>query len=260
MNQGISQNQRVLKCKNAIITLSLIAIVFAVLNSLVYFVYYGEGYWDGRYHSGIQFRTPSTISLIYVILSIAPKVLLPIYASFFFEKRKATFMVPVMFGSIAAAALLSLVNGFMVSYGLNFYNLVINFVTMITFTLATVSAFKGLSNKVFIIIPTVLGLACSVVSMISVYYSIGFHLENELYVFILTGIAGIIASVTFNIALLLFGVRNKIPIILSKSFEKIDMELMSPEQALRLLQDKLDRGTITEEEYQSQRAEIISKL
>ena len=35
---------------------------------------------------------------------------------------------------------------------------------------------------------------------------------------------------------------------------------MNPEQALKLLKDKLDLGMITEEEYQAQRAEIISKL
>ena len=35
---------------------------------------------------------------------------------------------------------------------------------------------------------------------------------------------------------------------------------MTPEQSLRLLNDKLELGMITEEEYQAQRADIISKL
>ncbi len=44
------------------------------------------------------------------------------------------------------------------------------------------------------------------------------------------------------------------------SNEKKIAEKLSPEQALRLLNDKLDFGMITEEEYQAQRNEIISKL
>ena len=76
--------------------------------------------------------------------------------------------------------------------------------------------------------------------------------------FICGNIMGVISAATFNVALLLFGLKNRIPSILSPYPQKI--EKMNPEQMLRLLKDKFDLGIITEEEYQAQRAEIISKL
>jgi hypothetical protein len=73
---------------------------------------------------------------------------------------------------------------------------------------------------------------------------------------------GIIGTAALYIALLLFGLNNRIPALVSLSPEKERQktEKMTPEQSLRFLKDKLDLGMITEEEYQTQRAEIISKL
>ena len=42
--------------------------------------------------------------------------------------------------------------------------------------------------------------------------------------------------------------------------EKKNAKKMDPEQALIILKDKFELGMITEEEYQTQRAKIISKL
>lgn len=54
--------------------------------------------------------------------------------------------------------------------------------------------------------------------------------------------------------------KNKIPAIIYETPEKKNTEIRSPEQALKLLKEKFELGMITEEEYQEQRAEIISKL
>ena len=66
-----------------------------------------------------------------------------------------------------------------------------------------------------------------------------------------------LGKIALYIALLLFGLNNKIPAILSPSSET---EITNPEQALELLKDKLDLNMITKEEYKTKRAEIISKL
>ena len=62
--------------------------------------------------------------------------------------------------------------------------------------------------------------------------------------------------------MILFGLNNRIPALVSLSPEKERQktEKMTPKQSLRFLKYKLDLGMITEEEYQAQRAEIISKL
>lgn len=52
--------------------------------------------------------------------------------------------------------------------------------------------------------------------------------------------------------------RYKIPAI-SSQIQRRKKDI-SPEQELRVLKNKLERGILTDEEYQTQRAEIISKL
>ena len=69
-----------------------------------------------------------------------------------------------------------------------------------------------------------------------------------------------IASILLYMALLLFGLKNKIPSFISRKTKKIGIEKTNPEQALKLLKNKFELDMITEEEYQAQRAEIISKL
>ena len=80
-----------------------------------------------------------------------------------------------------------------------------------------------------------------------------------MYLYLFTKPMGIIGTAALYIALLLFGLNNRIPALVYLSPKK-KKEKMTPEQSLRLLKDKLDFGMITEEEYQAQRAEIISKL
>jgi hypothetical protein len=89
-----------------------------------------------------------------------------------------------------------------------------------------------------------------------------FYTEAHLYQYIFSSLLGIIGAITLYTALLLFGLKNRVPTIIkvSPEKEKKHAERLSPEQSLRLLQEKLDLDMITEEEYQAQRAEIISKL
>ena len=65
---------------------------------------------------------------------------------------------------------------------------------------------------------------------------------------------GFIGSSALYVALLIFASKNNIPSV------EVNTEKMNPEQELKLLQCKYDLNIITEEEYQAQRAKIISKL
>lgn len=254
MNQTAFDKQRVLKGKTPITILAVIALVCTVLSSITYFAFYSNG--------ELIFLFPSFLSLISLAISLAPKVLLVLYVFMFFKEFKATIIVPIIFGCIAASPLFSFINTFVFGYAFDVITLIMNLITMVTFTLATISALKGLSNKVFIIIPTALSLALSALSLVSLFSTFELFARWGYTLYLFTEPVGIIASVTFNIALLLFGLKNRIPAILAVSpeKEKKNAEKMSPEQALRLLNDKLELGMITKEEYQSQRAEIINNL
>ncbi len=254
MNQTAFERQRVLKGRTPITVLALISLLCTVLSSITYFAFYSN--------DELTFDFPSFLSLISLALTLAPKVLLILYVVKFFKEFKATIVVPIIFGCVAASPLLSFINTFVFGYELNVINLIMNLIPMVTFTLATISALKGLSNKVFIIVPTALGLALSALSLISLFSTFELYARWGYTLYLFTQPVSIIASVTFNIALLLFGLKNRIPAILAVSpeKEKKNAEKMTPEQSLRLLKDKLDLGMITEEEYKAQRTEIINNL
>lgn len=252
--------ERTLNCKTPIVILSLISLAFTLLSSITYFVYFEPNYSNGDFRYEIATYFSSVLSLMSFALSIVPKVLLVIYVLKFFKEFKATIVIPAIFAAIAVSPLISVINSFVFGSDFTVANLIMNIVVIVTFTMATVSALKGLSNKIFIVIPTVLGLILNLFSLLSIFSIGGYYIRNGMYLYLVTSPASIIASTTFYIALLLFGVKNRIPAILSVSPEKGNVEKMSSEQALRLLKDKLDLGMINEEEYQVQRAEIISKL
>lgn len=95
-----------------------------------------------------------------------------------------------------------------------------------------------------------------VFTILSLIRSIPAYMHMQLsFIELLPRFASIIASITLYAALLFFGVKNRIPAILSGSPEK-----ETPEQALRLLKDELDLGNITDEEYAAQRSKIINEL
>ena len=114
----------------------------------------------------------------------------------------------------------------------------------------------------FLIIAIVVGLLLEFMSIIELFQRIEWYLEEELYLYSFTWPISILGTITLYISLLLFGLKNHIPAIISVSpeKEKKNAEKMSHEQALRLLNDKLELGMITEEEYKAQRTEIINNL
>ena len=254
--------KRTLNCKAPIVILSVISLIFTLISSITYFVYFESNYSDGNYSYEIATRFPSLLSLLSLALSIAPKVLLAIYVLKFFKEYKATIIIPVAFAAIAVSPLISIISSFIYGSGFTIANLIMNIVIIGTFTMATVSALKGLQNKIFIVIPIVLGLILNLFSLLSIFSVGEIYVRNGMFLYLITTPAGIVASTTFYIALLLFGTKNRIPAILALSpeKEKRSVEKMSSEQALRMLKDKLELGMISEEEYKEQRNDIISKL
>jgi uncharacterized membrane protein len=246
-----------LRYKSQIVILSIVALVFKVLSSISYFATY-EGYW--KHECELSFQFPNIIQLFSLVLGVLPYILLVIYVQKFHKEFKATVVIPVIFASIAIVPLLSLISNIINGYG--FSGIIINLITPITFSLGTISALKGLSNKTFIVIPTVAGLVLNLLSLIGTFFNFSYYISYSMFLYIFTVPASIIASSALYVALLIFGLKNRIPTILSVSpeEEKKNAEKTTPEQALKILKDKFELGMITEEEYQAQRAEIISKL
>lgn len=259
MNSNISiKKTPSLKCGAAIKLLSIIALACTILSHISYFCYYDVEKINDEWVFELTFRFPHFTSLISLLISIAPFILYVIYIFRFHKELKATVLIPIIFGLFPLEILISfLLDGG--SYGIW---LIIDLLIFGACVLAVISALKGFNKKLFIIIPMSLCLLYNGLSIIWSFSIMNFYIENSMYLYVFTSYFSIIGSTLLYISLLLFGVKNKIPsiIALSPEKERARAEKMNPEQALKLLKDKLDFGMITEEEYQAQRAEIISKL
>ena len=254
--------QRALRYKTPIIILALLALVFTVLSRITYFVNYDWEYNNGHGFYELTVSFPGVFDLLSFFISIAPYVLLVIYLLKFHNEFKATVLVPVIFGLIAFAPLYYFVDFLFLGYGIYFRDLIFDIPLIVAFALATINALKGFSKKAFLIIAIVVGLLLEFMSIIELFQSIEWYLEDELYLYLFTRPISILGTIALYVSLLLFGLKNRIPAIISVSpeKEKKNAEKMTPEQSLRLLNDKLELGMITEEEYKAQRAEIINNL
>lgn len=249
MNQPVLDKQRKLRCKNPIIILSLVSLVFAILYIIVYFI----SKYKYFAYSELLFDAIS------FVVMLVPIVLLILYVFKFFKDGKATIIVPIIFGCLALTYLLSIIRILSNNSYFDWFTLILNLIYIATFVLAILSALKGLNNKVFIIIPTAFSLLTNAVDLIGIIINVIYKTSFDL---IFIYLASLIVNSTLNVALLIFGLKNRIPNILNVSPEeemKI-IEKMKPKQALELLKDNLDMGIITEEEYQEQRSNIISNL
>lgn len=272
MDNTALNKKSVFKCSGAIKVMSLIALICVSLGSLSYFFYYQ--YSGFRYSYHLQFSFPGFLSLITMLLEISPVVLFFIYVFKFYEKLKATPLVPIIFGILSVLALIkcwySIRSGYLIlEYVIDdiptaLYRIVtalFNLSKSAAFVLAFISALKGLKKKVFIIIGISLCLVSETLIIINLiinetFYYCFFH-EEWLYLF--TTPMSIIGWTIFYVFLLLFAVKNKIPSVIS-SGKKAEPVTGNPEQELKLLKTKLELEMITREEYEVLRSEIISKL
>ena len=254
---------RKIKCNSPITILGFISLICTVFSCITYFLYYDYNYVKGgNSYYELAFDFPSIISILFLLLDLAPCVLLLLYIMKFHGQYKGTVLYPIVCGLIAGYPLLSTIWNVVRGYSLYWLDILISLAIIVPFTLLTINATKGLNKKVYTIVATSIGLVLQLLSVISIFNSMYRYIEYEMYLYLFTNPMGIIGTAALYIALLLFGLNNRIPALVSLSPEKERQktEKMTPEQSLRFLKDKLDLGMITEEEYQTQRAEIISKL
>lgn len=128
-------------------------------------------------------------------------------------------------------------------------------VSAILFVLYAFAWRRKMKTSTFCMFYFICGLAAKSLVLIN---AIIIHSQNDTPLYIYQGFVGNISGIAFS-AMILFGLLPE------KSFGNSvssvpNVSSLNADKALELLNDKLDLGIITEEEYQVQRAEIISKL
>lgn len=279
MEQTLFNQDKSIRCKNTVVILLVVSAFFYVISNVQYFVCYSNIINGYEITNTYRLEAQSIVNIIFyglpsLALTIAPTVLLLLYV-FRHNNSKSPKLVFLAFLAIAVSNIFSVVSSLIscltylrYSFASELIKTVLkpvplNTVYSVTYILAAISARNGLNKKIFVIIPTVLSLIFSVISLFSLTDSINFYLETEQYLYAVIYPAGSIASITLNIALLIFGLENTIPPI-AKAAKKQGVSdgsaVPTPEQELLVLNNKLNQGLVTEEEYQLQRTEIINKL
>lgn len=239
-----------------IVLLSIASLILKILTCVTYFVNYNTVYNDGNFYTELVLEIPSLYNLFYLLLNISPQILFILYLLNFYKKCHATIFWTISFG--IESCLLLLLPCITVNH-LSFVTLFAGFICL-PYGVAIISALRGFPKKIFLIIAVTEGIFFELFQLHNNINIIVNHLIKEgQYLYIFTYIISPLGTMVFYITLLLFALKNNITAILPINEKKI-YEKMNPEQALRVLKDKFDTGVIDEEEYQTQRAEIINKL
>lgn len=260
METSFFESKRKLQANKPITILTIVSLILTVICSLDCFTYYTSGsddLWELKFSFGYGILD-TIFSLLSYLISIAPVIVFAIYIFKFYKQFKSDVAIPISLGLIGFNPIYYFIRNVILGYGFSsILDILVDLIIIVSFVLATISALKGFSKKVYIIIAVACGVLSKFVSLTSFIGCISHYINDGLYLYLFTWPLAIIGSVALYIALLLFCLNNKMPVAIKK--EK-NTEKMTPEQSLRYLKEKLELGLITEEEYQAQRAEIISKL
>jgi len=268
MNNFITNIQKKTSHKAILIT-ALFALIFIALSCISYFTVYGftDLGWE------LDFMVPRFLQLLQFLSNIIPPVFLVGYLMICRKNFKATVFFSVVTGIFAFYHIFCVVYDLMynlnyyLAFGLEFLGIeiteflgyymyhIITAVLMILFIVSTRSAIKSNTNKPMIATTMLIAIVVEILYFLCLTSRFERYLDEELYLFVFTTLMSISGNIIFYISLMLFGLKCTIP----KKIQPQPINV-SPEYALKLLNEKLNCGLITEEEYRVQRAEIISKL
>lgn len=208
--------QKIIK-KSYIDILSCVALGLAILTSCGYFM------WS--YDGEISFFFPPIIYLISLILNIAPYILLVLYLKKFQNELKATIIVPIIFGLLGLLKILSVIGLIRPVYRYYYFSggvigFIVDVALIISCVLSTISALKGLSRKLFVLIAMGIGALSGLISLIITIPFVGYCVKSGNYIMLIGTYAEIISAILLYVTLLLFSIKYKIPAIFSVSPEK----------------------------------------
>ena len=237
--------------------LSIIALVCIALNICITFF----SQLDGTF-----FSISSIFSLLILIFYLILYLLLLLYIFKFHAKRKASVLVPTIFVALAIQALLW--TFYYATYYATGISALLNIIAFVACIPAIKSALNGLYKKRPLVVALVACLLFGAKNLIyNLEYSLqllvdslplGGNIEHSIHSLGFGPISAIfpLGSCLFYIALLVFCLKNTIPVIVRPKLDKN----ATPEQQLQALKAQRENDLITEEEYQVLRAEVISKL
>ena len=246
--------------------LSVVAVVFAAIDALGYFVRYSY------YYEEIQF-TVGVSSLISGALAFAPSFLFSFYVLKLYRNRKASVIIPAIFALIAIWSARSYLGDrpriwyaiddvidIVIDHGIDIgiwfvINMLGRLIILVVAVAAIVTVLRGAKNKKVLM---------ALVAAMAVLYVLYFVSVIKLYSPMdeILYLPEFLKNISLYAALFLFVYKYKIRPIKSifEKQERFPEESMTPELALRFLKSRLDSGDISQGEYDLRRQNVIRRL
>lgn len=232
--------------KALILILSVFALVFALFKAATVFFVYQD--------SALSFRTPSFFSFLVMLLELAPFAIFLLLLQDRFAKMQKARIFSIVFALLGASPLFSLIYNYLTIYrdfGFDFemgYDWLRDLILSLAYLLGLIASLKGFSKKIFFFIPFGFGLLDTVLSLLEAINKSAYYAQSKMPLYNFASAFQILSAFAFFAALLFF--FQKAPLLPKKDETK---------KALRRLNEEFERGTISEEEYQSKRSQILGK-
>lgn len=199
---------------------------------------------------------PVLPALLFVLALASASALTLVYAVGLFRVKRAAAIVPAAYALTAAAHIEGAV------FGSGLWALP-DAVLALAFVLAFIGSFTTMKNKPFMLVGPVLSLLYCSTRLLC--YLIGPLRELtglELGLSSAYTVLGLSAWTAFDTVLLLFGLRNRIPRVWPLPKGKMSRLKLSPDpaEAIEQLNEELALGTLTREEYDERRSEILNRM
>lgn len=235
-----------------VIYFSLIAIMFAILGCLSIFVGYDE--YDDAF-----FRFPNLKNFVYILMTLTPGALWLIYLLNFFEKLKHSVLVAIVFSIFTIGGLYT-ISDFSFAFA-PVFRLLFNVSAIVIAVFAIKSALKGLWNKTPIKVAMIFRILLEVLFLIIYCEDFSYFVRSR-WLYLFSFLFGSLGNIGLSLALLLFSLKTKIPVVITerKKISAQNSSIDTAEYNLKDLQNKLDFGMISEQEYEEARKEIIRNL
>ena len=265
MSNLAEKKTRPLRCAGAVITFAILALLGIATGCSPTFL-------EFRY-SGIRFRPFyrwDTYDYLYLGFELLPVILFMVYTFIFYKKNRLNWMMGLVYGLLGFYCLFRIYNTFTQDVAVAIIlTLLFDLAMHITFMLAMISALRGSSKRVSLMFSVVLGFVVQFILLVAFCVNLRQYIRYTPELFVISDFVHIFGKIFFYIALLIFGMANRnraeqvAPVAVAEPMEvpaPSAAARLSAEEALKMLAEKRDNGSITEDEYLALRSEIIRSL
>ncbi len=253
--------------KKAGIVMTLYLIISAISTTINQFLIY---FYNNYYYSDLDYVelddifTSSYFSILFNSLIFYIPIVL--YCFKFYKNPKYKILCVITFAVEAIGNFISIFNYINYSYNLNFSEFMLPILRIVFFTILIICLF--IKNKKLNIAGTVILSAVSLIIIINIFSTISYistqannlgeNISDKVLLEIISSIISIPSTLLFIVFLILFWIYTTKHLVITKNHTKTELEIT--EVKLFDLKYKFENNEISEEEYITQKAEILQRL